>query len=92
MLMGYLYFRKFQYDDAVNEFKKKAKELIGGSSGADLFEGYWLFIYEVLSESELASFRRWLSESKFVNRNRWLELKQRRISFVKREFWKKVRE
>lgn len=69
LLLGYLYETKHNKSKSnLKEYKKLAEEL----SDENTFDEFWLFTYEVLSQSRLKSY--------------WKKLKQSNVSFLKNEF------
>ncbi len=70
LLLIYLYFKKNGNEENVGELKKMAKNLVEFD-----FDQYWVFVYEVLSASEL--------------KEAWVHMKKKNITFLKSE-WKNI--
>lgn len=69
-IVSYLYFHKYNYVTELQDLKNYAKQL---SSNDSDFDENWLFIYEVLSESNLV--------------DDWKPMKKANVTFIKSEFW-----
>lgn len=64
MLLAYVYFKKNRDRDSLRKLKEIAKFLAGSD-----FNNYWLFVYEVLPQSEL--------------HDDWKVMKKAKVSFIK---------
>lgn len=69
-IVSYLYFHKYNCATELQELKKYAKQLSSNNSD---FDENWLFIYEVLSASDLI--------------DDWKPMKKASVTFIKSEFW-----
>lgn len=68
MLLSYLYYKKKEDKKAIQSLRRHAKTL---ASNKDDFDRYWLFNYEILSQSEL--------------KHEWKPMKKAGVTFLKNE-------
>lgn len=78
-LLIWMYYKKQENKEIIDKIEEHSLELVENSE----FEQNWLFIYEVLSLTDL---KRYSNNKKIKSIERWILMKETGISFIRKEF------
>lgn len=78
-LLIWMYYKKQDNKEIIDKIEEHSLELVENSE----FEQNWLFIYEVLSLTDL---KRYSNNKKIKSIERWILMKETGISFIRKEF------
>lgn len=78
-LLIWMYYKKQDNKEIIDKIEEHSLELVNNSE----FEQNWLFIYEVLSLTELEKYK---NENRIKSIERWISMKKEKVSFIRKEF------